>query len=186
MWGLVRVTLGWVGRATKRGQVRPRADDGDARRGYPVPLEDDPPVRVVGGDDVVSCPCRASLHEPQRSIHEPVPVREARLEELRAEIVVIENEGRPVEDAKEDSDGPEEVRRIAALHDVESTAEARPEAEPQRHDERVHVFEDEGDARRTRCERSVLEEIDSAQPVVGRIAGGLGADHRDPEPGGDQ
>ena len=80
-------------RATKRGQVRPRADDGDARRGYPVPLEDDPPVRVVGGDDVVSRPRHASFHEPQRSIHEPVPVREASEEELRAEVVVIENEG---------------------------------------------------------------------------------------------
>ena len=135
---------------------------------------------------MVSRPCHASLHEPQRAVHESVPVRESSLEELGAEIVVIKNEGRPIEDTEEDANGPEEVRRIATLHHVEWIAEVRPEAEAQRHDERVRVFEDERNARRAWCELPVLEEIHAAQPVVRRIAGRLWADDRDPEPGRDQ
>ena len=125
------------GRATKRARSGPVRTTVTLVGRYSVPLEDDPPIRVVGSDDVVSCPRHASFHEPQRSIHDPVPVWEASLEELRAEVVVIENEGRPIEDAKEDPYGPEEVRGIATLHHVESIAEVRPEAELQGHDERV-------------------------------------------------
>ena len=65
-------------------------------------------------------------------------------------------------------------------------AEVRPEAEAQCHDERVRVFEYERNARRAWCELPVLEEIHAAQPVVRRIAGGLWADDRDPEPGRNQ
>ena len=75
-----------------RVKIGPRADDGDARRGDAVPLEDDPSVGVVGGDDVVCRPCRASLHESKRPVDELVPVRKPRLVQLRTEIVVIEDE----------------------------------------------------------------------------------------------
>ena len=91
-----------------------------------------------------------------------------------------------MEHPKQESDGPEEVRRIAALNDGEPTAEARPEAEHERGEERVDVFEDERHARAARSIGSVLEEIDSVEPVIGRVAWGLWADHGDSEAGVDQ
>ena len=48
---------------------------------------------------------------------------------------------------KQEPDGPEEVGRIAALDDGEPTAQACSEAEDEGGEERVDVFEDEGDAR---------------------------------------
>ena len=112
--------------AVEPRQIRARPDDRHVRLSDAVALHRDLTVRVVGGDHVVRGPHGAALHQPQRSVDELVPVRKARLIQLRAKVVVIEHEGRSVQEPKEDADGPEQVGRVAALDDGEPTAPNSP------------------------------------------------------------
>ena len=122
----------------------------------------------------------------RRPVDESITVREPRLVQLGTEIVVIEDERGSVEQPKQQSDGPEEVGWIAALDDGEATPQACLEAEHEGGEEGVEIFEDEGRARSAGSIGSVLVELDSVEPGIGRIAWGLWADHGDPEPGVDQ
>ena len=68
----------------------------------------------------------APLHAPQSPVDELVAVRKPGLVQLRAEVVVIEDESGSVKQPEEEADGPEEVGRIAALDDGEATAAGSP------------------------------------------------------------
>ena len=86
-------------RATKRGQVRPGADDGHARRGQIVPLEHYPRY-----ESLVAMTWSAVL-DVDRSMNTALCTpsgsrRESEREELGTQIVVIENEGRPMRTRK--------------------------------------------------------------------------------------
>src|SRR5262249_20550641 len=77
----------------------------------------DPPVRLVRGEHDVGVRERASLEAPRRTVEEPPSSSEARLEELRDEIVVVEDAPRAA--LAEPSRGEmEDVRRVARMDDV--------------------------------------------------------------------
>jgi hypothetical protein len=72
-------------------------------------------------------------------------VGKPRLVQLWTEIVVVEDESRPVKHSEEEPDRPEEIGWIAALDGHEATAQARPEAQDEGGEERIEVFQYEGD-----------------------------------------
>ena len=100
------------------GRVGPGADHCDVRGVDAVAPQNDLSIGVVGGDHVIRRPDRAPLHKPQGSVDEPIAVREPRLVQLGAKIVVIKDERGSVKHPEQEPDGPEDVRWIAALDDV--------------------------------------------------------------------
>ena len=167
-----------------RGQMRPaspQAGSGADRRSLaesgpvrttvtslgstPSRSEDDLPIGVVGGDHVVGGLTGAPLHEPQSPVDEAIAVREPRLVQLRTEIVVVEDERGSVDQPEQESDGPEEVGRIAALDDGEATPPACFQAEGESGEEGVDVLKDEGGPRAARGIGPVFVEFDLVESV---------------------
>ena len=94
-------TLGRVGRAALAGvRVRAGADDGDVGRRLPLRPDRDVAVGVVGGDHVVRGPVRPALQRAQPQVRQLRPVGKPGLEQFRAQVVVVENELRPLEGRK--------------------------------------------------------------------------------------
>src|SRR5262249_30464615 len=99
--------------------VRPGAHDGDVGRRLRAPGDGDLPVRVVRGDHLVRRPVRPAFQGQQRLMRQRRAVREARFEQLRAQIVMVEHEAGAVYGAKDPGDRPEDVGRVARLEHLE-------------------------------------------------------------------
>ena len=74
---------------------------------------------------------------------QPGPAGEAGLEQLGAQVVVVEDELGALDGTENQSDRPEDVRRITGLDYREAARPPRLEGQPGRRDERVHVLRDE-------------------------------------------
>ena len=77
---------------------------------------------------------------------------------------MIEDEGGTVKHSEEQSDRPEEIGRVAALDGDEAATPTCLEAQHEGGDERVEVFQYEGDTRSAGCVRPVLVQFDSVDP----------------------
>ena len=67
-------------------------------------------------------PGRAALEEAEAPVQQRGALRETRLERLRAEVMVVEHEPGAMPEPEQDADGPEDVRRVAALDRAETAA----------------------------------------------------------------
>ena len=153
------------------------ADDGDVSRGLAAPGYGDLPVGIVGGDHVIRGPVRPALQRPQSAVGQPGAFREPGFVELGAQIVVVENELRPVQGAEEHGDRPEDVRWVARLQHSEPARSAGLEGQPERGEERVHVLVDEAETAAAGRVRPVLVEPDGIEDLVRGITLALGTDH---------
>ena len=111
-WQALRVRAG----ADDRHVVRLPCRCARSRRARYESLVDD---HVVGGA------VRRSLEQAQPAVREGVAAAEPRLVQLRAQVVVVEHEPRPVERRSMRASRPEHVRRVARLDHVERPAASR-------------------------------------------------------------
>ena len=135
-------------------------------------------VRLIGGYHVIGEPSRTALEEAEAPVQQRRASREARLERLRAEVMVVEHEPRAMPEPEQDAYGPEDVGRVAALDCAEATAPGGLERQDQGGDERVGVFDEERSGAAPWAIRPVLVDLDSVDDLVGRVSRTLGADHR--------
>ena len=136
-------------------------------------------VGLVGRHDVVGRPKRRSLQAQQPSVRQRAAVGEAGLVQLRAKIVVVEDEPRPVEAAEQPGDRPEDVGRVARLQHGERAGAAGPKHLRGRGQEGVRVLQDEADGPAPGCVRAVLQHRDALEDLVARVALPLRADDGD-------
>ena len=149
-----------VGRAAlELVRVRAGADDGDVARGLAAAADGDVPVGIVGGDHVIRGPVRPALQRPQPPVGQLRALREPGFVELGAQVMVVEDELRPVQDTEEHGDRPEDVRRVARLQHREPARSAGLEGQPERREERVHVLVDEAETAAAGRVRPVLVEL---------------------------
>ena len=89
-----------------------------------IPVHHQSPVRLIGGYHVIGEPGRTALEEAEAPVQQRGAVREARLERLRAEVMMVEHEPGAMPELEQDAYGPEDVRRVTALDRAEATAPA--------------------------------------------------------------
>ncbi len=135
-------------------------------------------VRLIGGYHVIGEPSRTALEEAEASVQQRGAFREARLERLRAEVMVVEHEPGAMQELEQDAYGTEDVRRIAALDRAEATAPGGLERLDQGGGERVEVFGEERGGAAPWTVRPVLVDLDSVDDLVRRVSRPLGADDR--------
>ncbi len=111
-----------------------------------------------------------------------LPSREARVVELGAEVVVVEDEPRTVAAAQPPGDGPEDVRRVARLQHVEPPLATSAEHQPGRREERVGVLQDEAERTASGRVGAVLQQRDALEDLVTGVALALRADDGDVVP----
>jgi len=104
--------------APQLDRVRPGADDGDVVAGLAAAIDRDLRVGAVGRHDVVGRPERGPFERDETAAREPGSAREARVEELGAQVVVVEDELGAVPRAQPPRDRPEDVRGVARLQHV--------------------------------------------------------------------
>ena len=141
-------------------------------------------VRLVGRRDPVGGTERHPLQELQAHVRGSPLVMEARAVELRAQVVVVEHEARAVSPTQHPGDRPEDVGRVARLHDVERSATAPgPQHQACGRGERVGVLGHEPGCRAARRVRPVGVDLDVVEHSVGHRVLPGGTDHRDVPPG---
>ena len=113
-------------------------------------------------------------------------MREARVVQLGAEVVVVEHEPRTVAAAQPSGDRPEDVRRVACLQHVEYPLASRPEHQPGGREERVGILQDEAERPTPGRVWLVLQQCDAVEDLVRGITLALRADDRDVVPGRSQ
>ena len=123
-------------------------------------------------------PSRTALEEAESSVQQRRAVREARLERLRAEVMVVEHEPEPCQSLNRTPMGqkmsgglqlwtaPKRPRRTALSDSVRVASE------------RVGIFDEEGSGAAPWAIRPVLVDLDSVDDLVGGVSRTLGADHR--------
>src|SRR6185437_3223775 len=145
----------------------------------------DGPVGLVGGGDPVGTAEGTPLEEAEAPVEGGGAVVELRLVELRAEVVVVEDEP-DAEGPQGEGQRPEDVRRVAGLEDVEAITPEGPQGEPGGSDEGVGVLPEERRLSGTGGRRAVLVEGDPLDDLLAGVAGASGAHHRHPVAGGRQ
>ena len=145
------------------------ADDGDVRGALAAPGDGDVPVGVVGGDHVVRGPVGPALQRPQAPVGQRRAVREAGLVQLGAQVVVVEDEPGAVDGPQGQGDRPEDVRRVAGLHDREPAGPPRLERQPGRRQEGVDVLGKETELAAAGRVRPVLVQLHPVDDLVGGV-----------------
>ena len=115
----------------------------------------------------------------QSSLRQGAPIREARVVELGAEIVVVEDEPRTVAAAQPAGDGPEDVRRVACLQHLELAVATSTEHQPGGREKRVRVLQDEAERSAAGRVGPVLQQRDALDDLIGGVVLSLWADDRD-------
>jgi len=83
-------------------------------------LDGDLAVGLIGGDHVIRGSVGSPLQCEQSAVGEAVTAREARLEQLGAQVVVVEHEPGALGEPERQADWPEDIRRVARLNHIES------------------------------------------------------------------
>ena len=117
---------------------------------------------------------------------QPRTAGEPGLEQLGAQVMVVEHEPGPVQTAEHQGDGPEDVRRVAGLDDREPALAAGLERLPGGGRERVGVLGDEADLAAARRVGAVLVQLHPVDDLVGRVSAGFRADRGHPVAGREQ
>ena len=159
--------------------IRARADHRDISGRLTAARNGDVPVGVVGGDHMVRGPVRPALQRPQAPVRQPGAARETRLEELRGQVMMIENEPGAINGPQGQRDRPEDVGRIAGLHRREPSRSSCPECQPGGPEERVGVLSDEAELAAARRVGPVLVQLYTVDDLIGGVALALGAHDRD-------
>ena len=160
-------------------RVRSGPHHADVGATLATPAYRDLRVGGVGRDDAIRGAERRSLQSEQAPARQPAAVREARVVQLRAEIMVIEDEAGAVPVAKPPRDRPEDVRRVAGLDDIEPAGSPGSENEPRRGHEGVHVLQDEPEGAAAGGVGAVLQQGDPVQHFAAGVALTLRADDGD-------
>src|SRR5215471_10558754 len=93
--------------------------------------------------------------------------------------MVVKDKLGAVDKTQQQRERPEDVRRVACLHDGEPPGSARLEREPRRGGERVGVLVDEAQLAAARGVRPVLMQLDRVDNLEIRITFALRADNGD-------
>ena len=157
-------------------QVRPGTDDRDLVGPLAAARHRDLPVRVVRGDDVIRGPVRPALEGQQPPVRQLRAAGETRLEELGAEVVMVEHEAGSLERAEGQGQRPEDVGRVAGLDHGEAPVTPGLERSPRRGEERVRVLGDEAGLAAAGCIGPVLVQLHRVDDLVSRVAAALRAD----------
>ena len=106
-------------------------------------------------------------------------IGEARVVEFGAEVMVVEDEPRTVPDAQPPGDWPEDVWWVARLQHVELARATGAKHQPRRRQERVDVLHDEAERSASGRVRAVLQQRDTVEDFMRRVAFPFWADDGD-------
>jgi hypothetical protein len=129
---------------------------------------------VIGG------PVGSALQRPQQPVRQLGPPGKPGLIQLRAQIMMIEDEPGPVHRPQQHGDRPENVRRVARLEYPEPSRPPRLPGQPRRREEGIDVLGDEPGLAAAGHVRPVLVQLHALYHREPRITRPFGAHHRDP------
>jgi hypothetical protein len=157
--------------------IRPRPDDRDTLGRHPAAFDRGLAVGLVRCDDVVSHRVRRALQQEQHAQEEPGRPFETRAVDLRAEIVLVEDEAL-AEELEGRGQRPVGVGRVARLDDVDPFASAGAEHEREGSEPAVDEFPGVRERAFRRGRWRVLPNSDAFDLLKRWIPGTFGANNR--------
>ena len=156
-------------------RIRTRAYDRDVGRRLAAAVNSNALVGAVSRDHLVRGAVSSAFQGPQRLVGQFRTVGKTRLVQLGTQVVVVEHEPGPVNDAERLSDRPEYIGRIASLDDREPPGSSCLERQPGRRGERVPVLHDETELAAAGRIGPVLVELHRVDQLISRVPFALGA-----------
>jgi hypothetical protein len=158
-------------------EARAAAHHEHALGGHPAALDGDAAVGLVGRDRHVGAAERQPL-EPHHQLPQGAAAPELGFVELRARVVVVEDE-LLAEELVERPDEEEQIRRIAGMHYVEAPFPQHFQAEEEAEEHRRRVLDEVAQGSRALGRQRIAPDVDAVDDLVpGFVAAAGGADDR--------